>query len=150
MTSRSWFAAPGTHAVPVMAALTIGMLVGCGRSDSLPRGAVEGTVTFNGDPLAEGIIRFIPSGETQGPMAETAIRDGVFAMPKASGPCVGTQRVEILAFRKTGRKIMNEGVENEEVEQFIPARYNASSELSATIKAGANALAPFVLADGPR
>lgn len=150
MTSHSWFDTQGMSMVPVVAALSCGMLIGCGRSDSIQRGAVEGTVTFKGDSLAEGVIRFIPSGETQGPMAETSIRDGKFAMPTASGPCVGTQRVEILAFRKTGRKVRNEGVENEEVEQFIPARYNTSSELSATIAAGANALAPFALADGPR
>lgn len=150
MTTRSWFANPGVRLVSAAVALTLGSLVGCGRSDSLQRGPVEGTVTFKGSPLTEGVIRFTPSGDTQGPMVETSIRDGAFAMPKASGPCVGTQRVEILAFRKTGRKIVNEGVESEDVEQFIPARYNVASELSVTITGGMNSLAPFALMDGPR
>jgi hypothetical protein len=124
--------------------LAVSAVVGCGGT-TIPRGAVEGTVTHAGKPLEEGVIRFVPTDGTTGPMVETTIRNGRYALAKQSGPCIGTQRVEIVAFRKTGRKIVNEGVETEEIVQVIPDRYNTASELRATITVGANALGPFDL-----
>lgn len=125
-------------------------VMGCGGS-TIPRGAVEGTVTLAGTPLEEGVIRFVPTEGTTGPMVETAIRNGGYSLTKQSGPCLGTQRVEIVAFRKTGKKIVNEGVETEEIIQVVPRRYNTASELKVTITAGANALGPFELAaDGEK
>lgn len=124
--------------------LAVSAVVGCGGT-TIPRGAVEGTVTLAGKPLEEGVIRFVPTDGTTGPMVETTIRNGRYALAKQSGPCIGTQRVEIVAFRKTGRKIINEGVETEEIVQVIPDRYNTASELRITITVGANALGPFEL-----
>lgn len=124
-------------------------VVGCGGgTGTVPRGAVDGTVTLGGTPLADGVIRFLPTDGTTGPMVETEIRNGGFSLPKATGPCVGTQRVEIVSFRKTGKKIVNEGVESEEIVQVVPERYNTASELTVTIVAGANALQPFELVGG--
>jgi hypothetical protein len=124
-------------------------VVGCGGgAGTVPRGAVEGTVTLGGTPLADGVIRFLPTDGTTGPMVETEIRNGAFSLPKATGPCVGTQRVEIVSFRKTGKKIVNEGVESEEIVQVVPERYNTASELTVMITAGANAPQAVALADG--
>lgn len=132
----------------LMPGLLAGLLAagGCGgAAGTIPRGAVEGTVTLDGGPLPEGVIRFTPTAGTTGPMVEAQINNGAFSLPKASGPCVGTQRVEILSFRTTGRKIVNEGVESDEIVQVVPERYNTASDLTVTIASGANALEPFAL-----
>jgi len=122
-------------------------LGGCGGTPRIPRGAVEGTVNLGGSPLAEGVIRFVPTAGTTGPLVEAPIRDGGFALPGETGPCIGTQRVEIFSFRKTGKKVVNEGVETDEIVQVVPARFNAASELTVTIGAGANPLKPFDLTE---
>lgn len=141
---RAWL-----PAVLVMAGLVTGG--GCGgAAGTIPRGAVEGTVTLDGAALPDGVIRFTPTAGTTGPMVEAQIANGAFSLPKATGPCVGTQRVEILSFRTTGRKIVNEGVESDEIVQVVPERYNSASELTVTIAAGANALPPFALEGRPR
>jgi len=128
-------------------ALTGVALGGCGGPAGIPRGAVEGTVNLGGSPLAEGVIRFVPTAGTTGPLVEAPIRDGGFALPGETGPCIGTQRVEIFSFRKTGKKVVNEGVETDEIVQVVPARFNAASELTVTIGAGANPLKPFDLTE---
>lgn len=141
---RAWL-----PAVLLMAGLVTGG--GCGgAAGTIPRGSVEGTVTLDGAPLPDGVIRFTPTAGTTGPMVEAQIASGAFALPKATGPCVGTQRVEILSFRPTGRKIVNEGIESDEIVQVVPERYNTASDLTVTIAAGANALPPFALEGRPR
>lgn len=83
----------------VLAGLVAAMLVsGCGRrTEGPPRVAASGTVTLDGEPLPEGVIRFVPIGETKGPKASTTIEEGTFAFPKNYGPVPGTHRIEIEA-----------------------------------------------------
>ena len=116
---------------------------GCGNSN---RGAVRGMVTFNGAPLKEGQISFVPLDLKQGPTAGAVIVNGKYQIDSSQGPVAGEYQVQIVAFRKTGKKTWdgmgdeqapaNQKNYVEEVAAFIPARYNAVSELRATIKAG--------------
>ena len=116
---------------PTLACLTI--LSGCG-GDSRRRG-IEGTVTLDGAPLAEGYISFRPELGSPGPTAGDAIADGKYSIATEGGTFDGTFRVEITASRPTGNKIpdrfTNELVE--EYAQYLPARYNTESELTAEV-----------------
>ena len=119
------------------------MAAGCGGSN---RGAVRGKVTADGKPLQEGEIAFVPVDAKQGPTAGAVITDGEYQIDAARGPFAGEYQVQINAFRKTGRKRWDGmGDEKapasqrnyvEEVENFIPAKYNSASGLRAVIKAG--------------
>ena len=120
-------------------------IAGCGTGDGVQRGAVDGSVTFEGAPLADGLIRFVPSGSTTGAMVEAKIVAGAFTLSESVGPCVGTQRVEIYSFQKTGKVLKNEGMESEEILQVIPKQYNSESILTADIAAGTNTLSTFAL-----
>ena len=94
MTSRSLSAVP----IRALSLLCIAMLgVGCGgRPDDEPvRASVSGMVTFDGEPLSEGVIRFIPTEGTTGPQVTGVISNGAFELPESHGPVVGTHRVEI-------------------------------------------------------
>jgi hypothetical protein len=117
-----------------MAVLLIG---GCGSTGG--RQAIEGTVTLDGKPLEKGQITLVPQGDTRGPTAGAEIVGGKFAIPAAGGTFVGKFRVEITASRPGGRKVPDRmtGKLLDGYEQFIPARYNAESQLSADVKAGA-------------
>lgn len=120
-------------------------LIGCSSGDGIRRGAVQGTVSLAGTPIADGLIRFIPTGGTTGAMVDAPIKAGSFALSQPAGPCVGTQRVEIFAFLKTGKMVVEDGEETEEIKQLVPSRYNTRSELTVTIQEGDNALPPFEL-----
>jgi hypothetical protein len=124
--------------MPLLAA----MLAGCG-SDS-PRVAVEGQVTLDGHPLPSGQIAFIPLGAASAPTAGATIEQGRYQIAADGGPFPGEHRVEIRAFRGTGKKVWDGmGDERappsqkryvEELEQYIPRNYNDESTLRVTIR----------------
>jgi hypothetical protein len=126
--------------------LLLGILLltwGCGSSE---RGAVRGRVTVNGAPLPEGEISFVGLGPNAGPSSGARIENGEYSITAEKGPVAGEYQVQIRAFRTTGRKIWDGmGDEHapaskknmvEEMESYLPARYNDKSELRVTIVAG--------------
>jgi hypothetical protein len=107
---------------------------GCKRSDELQRVPVTGKVTFQGQPLTNGQIRFIPAS---GPVSGADIRDGAYSANQRGGVPVGPCRVEIEARRPMA------GAQPDPVmggkareEQYLPAKYNTQSELTITIEPG--------------
>jgi hypothetical protein len=81
------------------AALSLGLAAGgCGgATDDLPREAVHGKVTIDGEPLAKGAIRFVTATPGAGRVIEVGelIRDGEYSIPRANGPVPGTYHVTI-------------------------------------------------------
>jgi len=104
--------------------------------DATPRHALEGTVTLDGQPLPDGYISFRPMAGTPGPTAGGRIVDGRFAISRQDGTFAGKFRVEITATRSTGEKFFDEevGREVEILAQYLPARYNTQSELTAEVR----------------
>jgi hypothetical protein len=126
-------------------AMTVGIAVasmvsgmGCRRNDGPERVALSGSVTFQGRPVQEGQIRFVPLGATTAPVTIGAIRDGAYAMRGGQGVPVGTHRVEITAFNPNDPVPMGPG--SAPRKQLLPSKYNRQSELTITIQSGANAL----------
>ncbi|MGQ0636910.1 MAG: hypothetical protein ACT4QC_20060 [Planctomycetaceae bacterium] len=125
----------------LLAALLLGAGAGCGGADGPQRASVEGTVTFNGEPVLEGTITFTPAEGTAGPTAGGTVDNGQFKIPADLGPVVGKQSVAITGQRKTGKvydlfppaKIMWE-----ERKQVIPPNYNSKTELVLEVKSGTN------------
>ena len=110
-------------------------LAGCGDAR---RQSVRGTVTVDGQPLKEGAIRFIPTEDASGPTAGANIVDGQFEIPKETGTFAGKFKVQITA-RRPSSKLMRDpetGQATRGFEQYIPAKYNTRTELTADVKAG--------------
>lgn len=112
---------------------------GCGGGVEGPIGAtVSGTVRFNGEPLREGVIRFVPEGDTAGPQTTIPVTDGQFAVEDVSvGPIVGSHRIEIQSTEDGGyamddenaiQKLRESGIKKIEV-VTIPAMFNTQSTL---------------------
>jgi hypothetical protein len=130
---------------PRMALILLSLLfpwsLGCGREEGPPRAAVQGQVTLDGQPVSEGLIRFIPSGGTKGPAAMAAIHAGAFALDREHGPIIGAHRVEIEATGHQGFAIDDEAAYVANVEKKggrmppnpIPDIYNRRSSLTAEI-----------------
>jgi hypothetical protein len=120
-------------------ALVTPVLTGCGR-DGPERAAVSGTVTYRGKPVSLGQIRFVPKPGTEAPVSGAEIHDGKYEVLKGGVP-VGTHRVEIL-----GHRSLQPGVDpataiggpnmGPAMEQYIPQKYNAATQLEITIASG--------------
>lgn len=80
------------------ALLVVVVLAGCG--DSGPKlYPIQGAVTYKGQPVGGGTIRFEPATETRDPRAspETMIADGRYNLPRSKGIAGGKYTVYILA-----------------------------------------------------
>ncbi len=119
------------------ACLMIVMSIGCSKPAEFQRAEVGGTVSVDGQPLAEGTISFFPDVKVKGTRVQAKIVAGKFTFPKTDGPPVGVNRVSISAPKKTGKKVSVEGVETEEIVESIPWQYNEETTLTADVKSGA-------------
>ena len=126
------------------------VLAGCGQGSR--RQSLEGTVTLDGQPLSEGSITFRPQQGTSGPTAGGKISEGCFSISPDAGTFAGTFRVEITASGKTGRKLKDHrtGELYDEIAQFLPARYNRQSELTADVQAAGPNRFEFTLSSQPK
>ena len=55
--------------------------------------------------LPRGTIAFYPRGNNRGPTSGGPIKEGQYSISVDNGPVVGSNRVEIHASKKTGRKV---------------------------------------------
>jgi hypothetical protein len=108
------------------------VLTGCSGKDGPEKVTVTGEVTFNGDPLPEGEIIF--RGDSgKGAASAGKIKDGKYTLECT----LGSKRVEIRAMRvKPGSvaKTLQTGESGENLEQYIPVKYNDKTTLKADVK----------------
>jgi len=116
-------------------------VAGCGGSDEgPPRAGAKGSVTLDGKPLVEGVIRFIPIGDSKGPKSFATIKNGSYSVDAAHGPVVGKHRVEIESTDDGGFDLNDEAslprlqAQKQPVQVVtVPSVYNSRSELEAEI-----------------
>ena len=117
------------------------ILLGCGAKSDVERMPIQGAVSFQNQPVTEGQIRFIPVGDTKGPVSGAAIRDGAYRMDGRGGVPAGTYRVEIEARRPIpGGKVDPLTPGQTPTEQYLPAKYNLQSDLTMTIESGSGTI----------
>jgi hypothetical protein len=128
---------------------------GC-RRDGPERVKLSGTVTYRGEPVKTGQLRFIPTKGTEGPTEGAMIVDGQYQAIGKGGVPVGTYTVTILAWNRraprrdrpspeeaSGRP--NDGAPRQ---QLLPAKYNSQSQLEITLKPGSGSIVQdFALTD---
>lgn len=117
----------------LMAAMLVSV-AGCG-SQEIPKALVRGKVSFNGAPLKEGSIKFVPT-EGDGPTAGAVLKgEGEYS---AEVP-TGMMRVEITSPKVTGKRKAFDTPDSPTIditEEQIPERYNAKSELKFEVVSG--------------
>jgi hypothetical protein len=108
------------------------ILVGCGRSDVPELGGVSGTITVDGEPLADATVMFQP--ERGRPSFSVTDASGNYRMEYVAnepGVLLGRNTVVI-----TTQKIDDSG--RVVVREWLPKRYHEETELSAEIVPGDN------------
>ncbi|MFO0957991.1 MAG: hypothetical protein U0800_11275 [Isosphaeraceae bacterium] len=113
--------------------------LGCGGSgDNLPRQAVSGTVTYDGQPIKEGRINFTPSDPNmKDPVfGGSPIKDGKYSIAKDVGLVPGKYNVSISA--SSGDKAGDDapGSSKGLPKEMLPAKYNVKSTLTADVGTG--------------
>lgn len=107
-------------------------LAGC-RDNGPQRMSVWGEVTYEGSPVHDGVIVFVPVDGTAGPSTGAGIADGKYRVEKSSGPYAGgTYRVEITASgaeRSYSPNASGQGTPCTVREQMIPETFNTKSNL---------------------
>ena len=141
----------------IFACVLAGLFVaisGCGQGDGLSRCVVSGSVSFDGKPVPNGTIRFVPAN---GPQAATTITDGKYEIAKKGGVPIGQSKVFISAYSQTGGNqdgdLVSQGggrASNGADQQYIPKRYNIDSTLTADISGAENPLTVDFELTGPR
>lgn len=118
-------------------------LAGCGgASDSLPRQPVEGTITYDGQPLKDGNIQFSPADPNmKDPVRGGApIMDGKYSIPQDVGLVPGKYNVVISAASAEASSDDAPGAVKALPKELLPAKYNTKSTLTADIKDGNNVI----------
>lgn len=114
--------------IPLLAVAVL--VTGCVGDDPLKRYPVKGTATFDGAPIPEGDILFVPDGGDGRPEGGP-IKNGEFSVELVPG----RKRVEIRASKENPAKMIDSMLEpGKKVparEDYIPAKYNDKSELTA-------------------
>jgi hypothetical protein len=111
--------------------------MGCSKSRGV---ALEGKVSYGGEPIDVGSIAFIPK-EGEGVKSGGLIEKGTYKVDAKTGPAPGPHRVEIRWAKGTGQKRKNEfGEEIERRQEGLPEKYHGQSTLTADIKPGKNVI----------
>lgn len=132
--------------------LALGLLLsGCGggATDALPRKAVSGAVTLDGQPLAKGSISFDPENVPTDPVSVgSIIEDGYYSIDSDGGPTPGTYRVSIRAGGSDEAEANLEAPglpPKKAAPEPIPAMYNTRTTLKAEVTADGSNTFDFTL-----
>lgn len=135
-------------------------LASCSGETGPQRIAIQGAVRLGNAPLANGLIRFIPTGETTGPAATSSISDGQYEFSSKDGPIIGTHRVEIESTERfefavddeqAFAKFAESGKTRDRKRPLnpVPEFYNVRSRLTATVERDGDPIFDFDLEPRP-
>ena len=130
-----------TNHVTFYLAVAVLVITACGKG-RLERVPVSGTVSYDGQPVAQGTIRFAPLSGQKVPLSAAQIKDGKYTADSKGGVAVGEYRVEIDAYHKgkptNPSRPLPPGVERGSTGwvQYIPPKYGTESELTFTVESG--------------
>ncbi len=124
---------------------TLVVLFGCGDEQNRCV-IVKGKITYAGQPIEDGRVRFVPQLNTPRGTSFALIRQGEYRCDYRGGVSVGRHRVEIVAFDPNDHSLGGPGVPPRR--QLIPSKYNDKSELTITIADGSKeAVQDFTLSE---
>ena len=116
-------------------------LSGCGPSyDGPPRAEISGSVSVDGQPLADGVLNLVPDGH-DGRSASVPVAAGRYFIQEVDGPNLGKYKVEIYGFGDPaaaedddegdpgGDEWDREKIASSAENQVIPAKFNVETQL---------------------
>lgn len=124
-------------------AVVLASILGCSSGENYQ--PMTGNVTVDGQPLEKGVITFYPNGP--GTTVGGEIIEGQFKLAQEQGATPGKYRVEIVAYRASGKSEFDVDLNTQvpiEI-QILPARYNVKSQLEVEVADGGSNEFEFAL-----
>jgi hypothetical protein len=118
----------------VVGSALLSAMSGCRKGDGIERLPLSGSVSFRGESVVDGQIRFVPKPGTAAPLTITTIGEGRYDTASLGGVPVGQFRVEIRAFDPKTPAPQFPG--DPQRTQLLPAKFNAQSVLELTVESG--------------
>lgn len=138
--------------VSVLALLVAMLCVGCGEEEpvvsTVPTYPVRGTVLWQGQPLADAEIAFVPETSTGAPPARAvSAADGSFVLStykQQDGAPAGAYRVVVVRYEKVA-DLKRE--DRDEAPNTLPEvyRFDGTTPLRVRVEASENVLPPLAL-----
>jgi hypothetical protein len=116
-------------------------LAACGGKRGPERVVVFGTVSYRGQPIPDGLIRFVPVEASSAPISGATIIGGRYRADSEGGVPIGTHKIEIEAHRPPKAVASGEGARFRRSSafagyQYIPDKYNVKTILEIIIQSG--------------
>jgi hypothetical protein len=121
----------------LLAAAPLFLLCGCSEGN-VGRRAISGNVTFQGQPLDYGAIRFEPTDVAKGVGGGAAITQGKYSIPEKLGLPPGAYKVWITASGPAAEAPVDEApgeTPRGMAQERIPPQYNVQTTLVADVPA---------------
>ncbi len=120
-----------------VAMLLLPVCLGCsGRTAEANRFTMSGTVRFNGEPIEDGEIAFLPQPGSQGTSTSSIIRNGQYEVGGRFGIMPGEYKVSVKSFRQPATAAKTaDGIERpvnsafDTREQLLPEKFNSASTI---------------------
>lgn len=110
--------------------LGVALVIGCGADKpTFPAARLEGNVTVDGKPIAEGNLQFVPRDVGQAPVTGAAIVDGRYLAERVP---LGKLRVVINATKETGKMVTEYSTPRPQVINLIPEKYRSGIPIEVT------------------
>jgi len=113
------------------------LLAGCGGAAPPELVEINGSVTYQSEPVKDGVIKFIPTQSSGAPRRSAEIKEGVYSATGRGALGIGTYKVEILAYKGDPpdtksypvSDAASEKIQRKPRVQILPDKYNKSSEI---------------------
>jgi hypothetical protein len=119
----------------ILVAVLAASLAGCDSGKKGGSITVSGTVKFNGDPIENGTITFLPADD-KGAASSARITNGSYTIQTDPG----AKKVSIMAEREVGgeaaEQLRAEGRDGVPTEQYLPPEFNSKTKLEYTVESG--------------
>jgi hypothetical protein len=122
-----------------LAIVSVTAVIGCQRGE--PLGKIHGKVTFQGNPVTEGLVLF--SNAQKGVYMTAALnKDGIYVVTSAAGPGIPLGNYQVTVVPPVDEPKLGPNFEPPPVKQFpnIPTKYRdaKTSHLSLEVNKGDN------------
>ena len=117
--------------------LAMPLFIGC-SGDGLGRVPISGEVTYDGQPVVDGVIRFEPQRGTNMPIVIEPVKNGRYTTDTTGGVPPGNYQVKILSYHPDDPP--PSGPTSPPRRQLLPKKYNSQSTLELTIETGQSEL----------
>jgi hypothetical protein len=126
----------GLQRLTTAAPLLVLGLAGCGGGSEIERVVLSGEVTYKGEVIRYGEVRFVPEQGTLAPLTIALIKQGKYDTSLVGGVPVGDHRVEVRGYHPDDYENIRPGPFAPPARQLLPDKYHEKSTLKLNLAPG--------------